>query len=403
MTKKHTRIIIKTVFILLLCTLFFLFRTHGRNRFLTVSSKEVLKSLPYAAWTPVSRTDAVKSGVIAYMKDSVFDGINVYCSEATNLVRFMDMAGNVRHIIAPEGTRNCRLAKPYGGNDFLVLIEDKKMMRIGWDSRVLWETRGWFHHDFDIDERGDVYVLMNKLRYVPEIDPGKLIMDNLIVVLTPEGAVKKEFSFLDMVMADTAGPILQWVRECKILNETGAGEIFDTNALQIIDRDIALAPGCVLKKGDILFSMKSLDIIGAVDLQKQRIVWFWGRGELDMQHNPTLLENGNILIFDNGRRRKYSRVIEFDPRVGKIVWQYKADPPGEFFSSTRGSAQRLANGNTLITESDKGRAFEVTPAGTVVWEFWSTDRRAENKERGAIYRMNRYGRALIASQEEGLR
>jgi outer membrane protein assembly factor BamB len=115
------------------------------------------------------------------------------------------------------------------------------------------------------------------------------------------------------------------------------------------------------------------------------------------------LENGNILIFDNGRRRKYSRVIEFDPRVGKIVWQYKADPPGEFFSSTRGSAQRLANGNTLITESDKGRAFEVTPAGAVVWEFWSTDRRAENKERGAIYRMNRYGRALIASQEEGLR
>ncbi len=400
MTKKHTRILLGAVFIL---ALFFLFRACGRNRLPAVSSKEVLKSLPYAAWVPIGRADAAKSGVITYIEGAAADGINLYCSEGTNLVRFMDMAGEVRHVISPEATINCTLARPYKGDDFLLLVENKKIMRISRDSKIRWETRGWFHHDFDTDGRGDVYVLMNKLRHVPQVNPGNLIMDNLIVVLTPEGVVKEELSFLDMVMADPAGPILQWARECKILNETGAGEIFDTNALQIIDRDIAFAPGCVLKKGDILFSMKSLDFIGAVDVQKQRIVWFWGRGELDMQHNPTLLKNGNILIFDNGRRRKYSRIIELDPKTGKIAWQYKTDPPGQFFSPTRGSAQRLANGNTLITESDKGRVFEVTPAGAIVWEFWSTDRRNDNKQVGAIYRMNRYGRALNASQEEGLR
>jgi outer membrane protein assembly factor BamB len=34
-----------------------------------------------------------------------------------------------------------------------------------------------------------------------------------------------------------------------------------------------------------------------------------------------------------------------------------------------GSAQRLANGNTVITESAFGRIFEVTADGTLCWEF----------------------------------
>ena len=36
-----------------------------------------------------------------------------------------------------------------------------------------------------------------------------------------------------------------------------------------------------------------------------------------------------------------------------------------------GSSARLSNGNTLITESLRGRAFEVTPEGEVVWRWVS--------------------------------
>jgi hypothetical protein len=32
-------------------------------------------------------------------------------------------------------------------------------------------------------------------------------------------------------------------------------------------------------------------------------------------------------------------------------------------------AQRLPNGNTLITEGMHGRIFQVTPSGEVVWEY----------------------------------
>lgn len=41
----------------------------------------------------------------------------------------------------------------------------------------------------------------------------------------------------------------------------------------------------------------------------------------------------------------------------------------DVFSKRRGAAQRLPNGNTLVTESHHGRAFELDPNGEIVWEF----------------------------------
>jgi hypothetical protein len=40
-----------------------------------------------------------------------------------------------------------------------------------------------------------------------------------------------------------------------------------------------------------------------------------------------------------------------------------------FFAPFMGNADRLENGNTLVTESPFGRLFEVTPEGTIVWEY----------------------------------
>ena len=66
----------------------------------------------------------------------------------------------------------------------------------------------------------------------------------------------------------------------------------------------------------------------------------------------------------------------------------------DFFSRTRGSIQRLPNGNTLITESDRGYVFEVTPEGETVWRFANPDIR-ENGTRIAIWRMLRFRRAEL--------
>ena len=53
----------------------------------------------------------------------------------------------------------------------------------------------------------------------------------------------------------------------------------------------------------------------------------------------------------------------------KIEWEYVADPPQSFYSALLAGAERLPNGNTLICESMKGRVFEVTPEGEIVWQY----------------------------------
>jgi len=99
------------------------------------------------------------------------------------------------------------------------------------------------------------------------------------------------------------------------------------------------------------------------------------------------LPSGNILLFDNGTRRGYSRVIELAPESKAIVREYRGSPKESFFSEWRGVAQRLGNGNTLITESERGHVFEVTREGEVVWDFWNPE--IKDGKRKRIYRMIR--------------
>ena len=95
---------------------------------------------------------------------------------------------------------------------------------------------------------------------------------------------------------------------------------------------------------------------------------------LPPQHDPSMLDNGNVLIFDNGTRRRddafaFSRVIDVDPSTSEIVWEYRDQPMLNFHSNIISGARRLPNGNTLITEGFFGRMFQVTPEGEVVWKY----------------------------------
>ena len=137
---------------------------------------------------------------------------------------------------------------------------------------------------------------------------------------------------------------------------------------------------------------------------------------------------GNILIFDNGGAsgygalvaglrdadgeplgtwpntyRMFSRVLEINPVTKQVVWEYKQPAPSEdlngdgyirgneklFYSNLMSGAQRLPNGNTLITEADVGRVFEVTESGEVVWEYAPDWVDATQFMGGAVYRAYR--------------
>ena len=126
--------------------------------------------------------------------------------------------------------------------------------------------------------------------------------------------------------------------------------------------------------GDITVSFRNLSQVVTVSRRSGELLWRLGSPPLSGQHAPVPLQNGHLLLFDNGPHRvdesfPYSRVLEIDVATKEIVWRYQERRPSDFFSPRISNAQRLPNGNTLINEGWFGRFFEVTRAGEVVWEY----------------------------------
>ncbi|KIW02083.1 uncharacterized protein PV09_06576 [Verruconis gallopava] len=131
----------------------------------------------------------------------------------------------------------------------------------------------------------------------------------------------------------------------------------------------------ILRDGNILASLRSVSAVIIINRKTGEIMWHLDSTVVAQQHCANELENGNILIFDNGALRHgtsavYSRVIEVDRQTKQIVWQYTDRVfPMAFFTPFMGSAQRLKNGNTFVCEAAFGRMFEVTRDGRIVWEY----------------------------------
>lgn len=125
----------------------------------------------------------------------------------------------------------------------------------------------------------------------------------------------------------------------------------------------------------VLVSFRAIHTIGIIDKATGKWLWKYRDPMMGGQHDPQLLPNGNILVYDNGTQRRamgtlpFSRVIEIDPKTNETVWAYEDKPPFAFYSPQVSGAQRLPGGNTLICEGLRGRMFQVTPDGEVVWEY----------------------------------
>ena len=132
---------------------------------------------------------------------------------------------------------------------------------------------------------------------------------------------------------------------------------------------------CYLRDGNVLASFRSVSAVVIISRETGKIIWHLDSTIVAQQHCASELEDGSILIFDNGTFRHhesatYSRVIQVDRATKKLVWEYcDRSYPMAFFTPFMGGAQRLKNGNTLITEAAFGRMFEVPPEGKMVWEY----------------------------------
>jgi len=158
----------------------------------------------------------------------------------------------------------------------------------------------------------------------------------------------------------------------------------------------------------LLICLRNVDTVASVRLPDGSLLWHADPRELDWPHMPRRVRgegarnhggpaSGDVLVFDNGRHRGWSRLVAFDA-AGRATWSWEADPRQCFFSEVRGAVQELGNGNLLVTESERGRVFELDPHGECVWEYWNPRRRGAAVRR--IYRAERYPEAAFEAAAE---
>ncbi len=361
----------------------------GRWRRLTAQSRStsddeqnrLIDRLEAIGYVSGSRQAPALSNVTLHNPEKAYNGLSLYTSGHAPVAILLDMDGTMVHMwkrtyrsVWPDreipdhgiGSEFWRRAHVFENGDLLAIFDGLGIIKLDKNSRLIWANPNNSHHDLDIAPNGDIYVLARESHMISTIDPDEPLLEDYVVVLDPSGNEKKRVSLLKCFQrVDRLVPVLR-------NNALNTRDILHTNSIELL-RSGQLPSISGVKEGAVLISSALVHTIAVVSMDDARIVW-WARGCFRVQHDPTVLSNGNLLLFDNLGLGEQSRVLEYAPSTMRIRWTYQGTPEEPFFSTTCGTNQRLPNGNTLITESDNGRAFEVTADKEIVWEFYNPHR-----------------------------
>jgi hypothetical protein len=345
-----------------------------------------------------------EAGVGRYDPSRAFNGYTIYTPVRWQFpLRLIDMQGNSVHewqmpLEQLTGKRDTgidieppakRLTVAYSrllpNGALLAVISIAAYTPWGWgvvkldkDSNLLWEYKKPAHHDLDVDTDGRIYALLHQVIRSPWPGLERIatpFLDDQIAVLGPDGKEQAVISVLEAIQNSDYKSLLMYANP-----DQGKGDLLHVNSITWLNAEAAsLFPNA--EAGNVLISIRQLDVLAVVDLETPTVKWAL-RGPWRLQHDPDVLADGRLLLFDNRgdiRNGGTSRILEFDPRSLEISWEYPGDQDEVLYTSIYGSQQRLENGNTLISESNNGRILEVTRSGDVVWEYGIPERKLDAK------------------------
>ena len=305
-----------------------------------------------------------------------------------------------------------------------------EFIQVGWDGQEEWSFCNWDddgtgvmmsrqHHDYQREgnpvgyyapgqeclRQGKTLLLSHKNKVVPEISDKELVDDVIYEVDWNGNLTGFEWHaanhFNEYGFDESAKKAVY--QNPQYNEDRGRGDWLHLNTLSVLGKNhwYDETKDERFNPENIMICSRHANFIAIISRATGNVVWRvrpdfvegtteHNLGQFVGPHHPHIIPRGlpgegNILVFDNGGesgyggptsypryKRDYSRVIEFNPVTLEIVWQCGAESGKEkFFSHNVSSAQRLPNGNTLITEGANGRVFEVTPDKEIVWDFLS--------------------------------
>lgn len=274
----------------------------------------------------------------------------------------------------------------------------------------------------------------------------KQLLDDVIIEVDWEGNIIWEWHahehFRELGFSQAAKNVLFRNPNQHFTRNGELGDWLHINAMSVLGPNKWYDAGDErFKPENIIWDAREANILAIIDKETGKIVWKLGPdftesketrkiGQIIGQHHVHMIPRGlpgegNILIFDNGGWagyglpdrmsvdgtkvdiRDHSRVLEIDPTTLQVVWSYLGSDTDQgmaaltnntiFYSQLISAAQRLPNGNTLITEGCSSRLFEVTPDKEIVWEYIAPFNHITHAP--SIYRAYRYPYSYVPQLE----
>jgi hypothetical protein len=360
---------------------------------------ESLRALGYVEWDPEANTEL--RGVTRWEPARAAPGYNFYSDQAGGAILARLDGEQIHSWRLPSGERACELAELLPDGDVILVCQDESLTRLDWNSHSVWDLEIRAHHDVEVAADGTLLVVDRDL-YPYQ---GRQVWFDGIAWVSGEGQVLRRWSTFEHLAElrrhhppsplDRPASAAESRRPEASGNEAH-GDYYHVNAVEILPDTPLGKRDARFRGGNLLVCLRNANLLLILDAKTLSVTWSWGPGQLQLPHMPTMLDDGNILVFDNGVWRRASRVLEIEPASGEIVWTYGEEAQQRFFVKERGCSQRLANGNTLICDSQRGHVFEVASSGETVWEFWNPE--FQGKSRRRLYRFER----LPASRVEPL-
>ncbi len=245
-------------------------------------------------------------------------------------------------------------------------------------------------HDWDVDDSGNYHRYVFA-QYTRTVDMSVLVVGGNSAAEINETVIQ-EF--------DTDNNLLNsWYTEdlFDILDGNEESPFVDFTEASI---DYAhLNSVAVFSDTSFVVSTRHMDEITNIDRRSGEIIWRLGGKNNQFtfindtigfthQHCPRKLENGNLLLFDNGNLHdtQFSSAIEYEldevNMTATLVRRFRRNP--DVFAPRDGATQRVHNGNTLITWGPVWPGVtEFNPDGTIAFDM-------DTKEHSMSPRIEKY-------------
>jgi len=267
----------------------------------------------------------------------------------------------------------------------------QRLARMDWNSHILWQATGAFHHEFDIGgSPRKIYAMLSEMRAeLPFIGP-KLknvhYLDDVICAYSLQGKKLDSWPISEAFVNSSyrnlyASFEIDLPDIQRIKSPDGKQVLYDPvhlNSVQYLDAVHAKAIP-LAQEGDLLISLRGINTLAVLRPSSRKIIWA-STGPWRHQHYARVGDDGKLYVYDNEgagvhftetanrelKEELQSRVLRYDPLNAN--WDEIYSSP-RLHSYWRGYYYALSGGYTIISSPQQSRVIVVTRDKKVVWEL----------------------------------